>query len=211
MMSRWLIVRHGETQWNAEGRVQGHTDVSLSARGMQQAEALRDRLATWDIHAAYSSDLVRAMDTARTLLQGRDVTISPSPEIREFAFGRWEGLTGAQIKETDPVMFDDWRIRGDTFAPPGGESVLDLADRVRKFLGRVKGAHGDGEVVLIVGHGGCLTILLTCLLELPLSTSRRLYFDSASLSVVDVYHDTAVLKLLNDTSHWSTDGPGSRW
>ena len=165
-MNRWLIVRHGETRWNAENRVQGHTDVGLSARGVQQAEALRDRLTTWDIHAAYSSDLLRAMDTARTILQGRDATISPSPEIREFAFGRWEGLTGAQIKETDPVMFDDWRLRSETFAPPGGESVLDLADRVRRFLARVKGAHGDGEAVLVAGHGGCLTILITCLLDL---------------------------------------------
>ena len=99
MVSRWLIVRHAQTSWNLEGRIQGHIDIPLSEVGLRQTDALRDRLAGWDIHAAYASDLKRTMETARSILQGRSISPSPTPELREFSYGRWEGMTHAEVEE----------------------------------------------------------------------------------------------------------------
>ena len=218
-MSRWVIVRHGETSWNAERRIQGQTDVALSDNGLRQAAALQDRLATWDIHFSYASDLLRTMQTAHTILQGRDLPIQPTPEIREFAYGRWEGMTGREARENDPALYAELLKGSDGYAPPGGESLRDVMERVGGFVSRLKEAHPRPHqttqfetqretetTLLIVGHGGALRVLLTCLLELPTAASRRFSLDSASLTLVDCFADNAVLRLFNDTSHWSRPG-----
>ena len=231
-MSTWLIVRHALTPWNLEGRIQGHTDIPLSELGFRQAESLKARLAEWDIHAAYASDLKRAMETARTILDSRKVPLSPAPEIREFGFGRWEGMTHQEVQEADPELYAQMLERHEGFAPPGGESLRDLMARVGEFVGRLKQTgpysqgeptsesqacerarsndmapartasevHDKGDTLLIVGHGGSLRVLLTCLLDLPSPAAWRFYLDPASLSVVDCHRDNAVLRLFNDTS-----------
>ena len=201
-MSRWLIVRHGKTPWNAEGRIQGHTDIALSERGYRQVDALRARLATWNIDAAFASDLSRAMVTARTVLEGRNLSLSTCPELREFSFGRWEGMTHKEVEEADPVLYAKMLERNEEWAPPGGESLRDVKARIGGFVARLKAAYPNDETLLIGGHGGSLRVLLTCLLGLPSSASWRFFLDSASLSLVDCYSDNAVLKLLNDTSHY---------
>jgi len=204
-VSRWLIVRHAETPWNLEGKIQGHTDISLSERGFQQAEALRTRLAACQINAAYASDLKRTMETAQTVLKGRKLSPSPSPELREFAYGRWEGMTHKEVEEADPKLYSEMMKRSEDFAPPGGESLLDLMVRVGGFVSRLKEAHSKDDTLLITGHGGSLRVLLTCLLSLPPSAAWSFLLDSASLSVVDCHPDNAVLRLLNDTSHYRSE------
>ena len=229
-MSQWLIVRHAETQWNLEGRVQGHSDTSLSDVGLRQAQALRDRLATWSIDVAYASDLKRAMETAGAILQGHcdpggsQLPPSPSPELREFSYGLWEGMTHEDVEEVDPAGYAGMLKRTEVFAPPGGESLRDLTARVGKFVSKLKAAHihdlsqsgliegrelrktasdhrENSDTLLIVGHGGSLRVLLTRLLGLPALASWNFFLSPASLSVVDCYPDIAVLRLLNDTSH----------
>ena len=205
-MSRWLIVRHAETPWNLEGRIQGHTDIPLSEKGFRQAEALRAHLATWDIHAAYASDLKRTFDTAQTILEGhrdprdRKLSLFPSPEIREFSYGRWEGMTHREVEEADPDLYAEMLKRNEDFAPHGGESLRDLMARVGGFVSRLKEAHPNDDNVLITGHGGSLRVLLMCLLELPAPAAWRFLLATASLSIVDCYHDNTVLKLFNDIS-----------
>ncbi len=235
MVSTWLIVRHAETQWNLEGRVQGHTDVPLSEKGLRQVEDLRSRLSEWKIDAAYASDLKRTMETARIALDGRDLSVRPVPELREFAYGRWEGLNYGQVAERDPVLYARMLERREDFAPPEGESLMDLMARVGGFVSWLRDGVGptgsevrasrkvpraaesgrdeeDGDrTLLIVGHGGSLRVLLTCVLELPAAASWRFMLATSSLSVVDCYPDNAVLKLLNDTSFLSRElGPHSK-
>ena len=184
------------------GKIQGHTDIPISDRGIRQAEALRDRIARWDIGAVYTSDLLRTTETARIALGDRDVSVSPSKALREFGYGRWEGMTYKEIKEADPVLYAERLQRNEDFAPPGGESLQDVIGRTGDFVSGMKAAHPGDDTLLIVGHGGSLRVLLTCLLDLPALASWNFYLDSASLSIVDFYPGNAVIKLLNDTSHW---------
>ena len=195
------MVRHGLTTWNSEGRFQGHTDVPLSHEGLRQADALGARLASWEIHGCYASDLTRSMDTARGVLQGRHLTPIPVKKLRELSYGEWEGMTLGEVERLYPdrhAQMMGWR---EEFAPPGGESMGEFKVRVAGLENRLRTFHGEGETLLIVGHGGSLRLLLSTVLELPASASRRFYLANASLTVVDLSAAGAVLTLLNDTSH----------
>ncbi len=222
---RLLMVRHGETPWNLEGRIQGHADVPLSERGRAQAASLARRVAGLQVHAAYASDLTRTMQTAESVLAGREVAPSPVPELREFSYGRWEGMTHREVEREDPAAYADMMTRRPDFAPPGGESLHQVTARVCGFASGLRDAMFSGEAygfrghspagpddgggaVLVVGHGGSLRALLVCLLDLPVSAVWSLWLDTASLTIVDLYPDNAVMKLFNDTSHLKGDvGP----
>ena len=223
---RLLMVRHGETPWNLEGRIQGHTDVPLSEKGRAQAASLARRIARFQVHAAYASDLTRTMHTAESALAGREVAPSPVPELREFSYGRWEGMTHWEVEREDPAAYADMMTRRPDFVPPGGESLHQVRARVCGFASGLRAAMfsgdpggfrghslagprgGGGSVVLVVGHGGSLRALLVCLLGLPVSVVWSLWLDTASLTIVDLYPDNAVMKLFNDTSHLRGDeGP----
>lgn len=201
-MARWLLVRHGETDWNREGRVQGHVATSLNERGLRQAAALRERLAGEAIEAAYVCDLPRSMETAREILKGRAIALSLCPELRELAYGQWEGLTFTEVQARDPEKYAEL-LKGEAeFAPPGGESLHDLSQRVSRGATRIASAHGQSEGgLLLVGHAGSLRALALHLLGLPLAAFWRLGLAPASLSLIQVYPEGAVLELWNDTSH----------
>lgn len=199
-MSRWLLVRHGETCWNAEGRLQGHTDVSLSQKGRDQAERLRERLASVTIDAAYSSDLARSRETATALAEGRNVPLVLSAHLREQCYGRWEGSTDSEIRAHDPEAYADMMVADDGFTPPQGESFRQVRERVASFAKEIR-AEGPQGTLLIVGHSGSLKALLVYLLDLPPSASWCFRIDACGLSILDVRPETAVLELFNDTSH----------
>ena len=198
--TRWLIVRHAQTLWNAAGRVQGQTDIPLSEVGLRQAQLLASYLESWDVDAAYSSDLSRTVETARRVLDARDVPLYTTPELREFGYGRWEGKTHPEIQEADPDLYAEFRQRREDFAPPGGESLRDVVDRIDMFVSRVKQDQVEGKTLLVVGHGGALRVLITRLLDLPASASWGFLMESAGLSVVDSHSQRSTLRLLNDTS-----------
>ncbi len=101
-MGKWLIVRHGETEWNAQGRIQGHTDVGLSEQGQQQARLVAQRLAGETIDLAYSSDLSRAKETAEIILDGREVPFHTTPRLRERYYGVFEGLPAEERNDRYP-------------------------------------------------------------------------------------------------------------
>ena len=102
-MARILLVRHGDTDWNQAGRIQGQVDTSLSEKGLAQARALAGRLAQVPIDVAYASDLNRAAETAQEILIGRAVTLGLAPELREFSYGAWEGLTYRDVQRLYPA------------------------------------------------------------------------------------------------------------
>ncbi len=220
-MIRLLLVRHGETPWNRAGRIQGHADVPLSAKGWAQAASLGRRLSPLEVHAAYASDLARTMQTAKSVLLDRKVAPSPVTDLREFSYGRWEGMTHREVECSDPEDFADMMTRRVDFSSPGGESLDHVRARVCRFASGLRAAafsrdgrsfygHSlagpDGDrtsTALVVGHGGSLRVLLACLLDLSPESVWRLWLDTASLTIVDLYEDNAVLKLFNDTSHLS--------
>jgi broad specificity phosphatase PhoE len=132
-----LLVRHGETDWNAEGRLQGHTDRPLNAYGREQAKKLADRLEGDGITAVYASDLARARETAEIVGERLGLTVGIDPDLREKNWGTWEGLTGA---ERDRVEFV-------------GESTQEHAGRMLRAVRRIAERH-PGDRVLVVTHGG---------------------------------------------------------
>lgn len=199
-MARIMLVRHGETDWNQAGKIQGHVDTSLSTKGLAQATALGRRLAAVPIGAAYTSDLNRAAETAQAILDGRAVELCLAPELREFSYGQWEGLTYHDIEHLYPAQFADMQSRRLDFAPPGGESMDQLIDRVGGFLSQMQ-QHHPNQTVLMVAHGGSLRAAIVALLELPRRAAWSLWLATASLSIIDIRPDNMVLRLLNDTSH----------
>jgi uncharacterized phosphatase len=146
-----LLVRHGETDWNVERRVQGHTDRPLNDRGREQAHSLAERLASERLDAVYSSDLQRALDTARPTAAAHGLDVVPLPALREKDFGTWEGLSDTEIRTRFPQSASGpW---GDA------ETTEDVAARVLDALRDVAERHPGGRV-LVVTHGGPLRAVL---------------------------------------------------
>ena len=196
------IARHGETEWNAQQRIQGHTDVPLSARGQEQAQMLAQRLAGLPIDAAYASDLRRAADTARVVIAGRDTPLALTSELREYNKGVFEGLTPAECEAQHPELYAASLVNDLDFAPPGGETIRETGARLHAAVSRVRRAHCH-ESALIVGHGGSLRAAIVSLLELPPEANWKFAMHNCSLTVIHTYPDNAVLHLYNDTSHIS--------
>ena len=152
MATTILLARHGETDWNAARRVQGHTDVPLNDRGREQARALADELDDEPLDAVYASDLLRAHETARIVAERKGMDVIVLPELRERHFGTWEGLTDTEVLERYPHArtVTSW---GD------GETREELSRRILDALERIAEAHPDGRV-LVVAHGGPLRVAL---------------------------------------------------
>lgn len=205
-MGTLLIARHGETDWNSQGRIQGHTDIGLSERGVQQATLLGRRLSEIAVDAAYCSDLRRASETAELALQGRDVPLTKSERLREYHKGAFEGLTLEQIKAQYPSEYPAYLEKDLDYAPKGGENTRGVSARMDSVMGEIKSKHLH-ETVLVVGHGGSLRAAMRSLLGMPLDANWRFVFHNCSLTVLDTYHDNAVLRLFNDSSHLNGVGP----
>ena len=199
-MSKWLLVRHGETTWNALGKIQGHEDVKLSEVGRHQAEQLKNRLSGVNLDAAFSSDLTRCVETAQIVTTKAETQLSLTGLMREQGFGSWQGLGFQEVKTQDPDLYDRMMGRDPGFTPPGGESYRDVVRRVNEFS-RILMLKDYLGMVLIVGHAGSLRALISSMLKIPLGASWRLQLDSCGLSVLDVGQEKIRLSLFNDTSH----------
>ena len=199
-MGKLLIARHGETDWNSQGRIQGHSDIKLSEQGVQQARLLGERLLSFAVDAAYCSDLLRASETAEISLEGRDVPLYRTPLLREYHKGAFEGLTNQQIQERHPTQYPNYLTKDLDFAPEGGESTREVSVRASGIITEIKNRHID-DTVLVVGHGGSLRAAMVSLLALPLEANWRFFFANCALTIVETYPDNAVLRLFNDSSH----------
>jgi len=199
-MGTLLIVRHGETEWNAEGRIQGHTDIGLSENGAQQARSLGQRLADRQIDVAYSSDLKRTSETARLALGHRNVVLNETPRLREYHKGIFEGMTLTEIQTQFPDEYPKYLEKDLSYAPEGGETTRDVSTRMASIFQEIKAKHLD-ETVLVVSHGGALRAAMVSLLGMPLEGNWSFVFGNCGLTMVDTFADNAVLRLFNDTSH----------
>ena len=200
-MVRLLCVRHGETVWNAAGRFQGHTDIPLSPRGQQQAAALARVLARETVRAVYASDLLRTRETAQVLAASLGIPVQHSADWREIAFGAWEGLTEGEIQQRDAQAFMAWRADPMHLAPPGGETLQQVSDRLSAALTSLISA-GQGHTAVLVAHGGTLRVLFCLVLGFPPQAYRRFMLAPGSLSELYVDAQHAVLARLNDTHHF---------
>jgi probable phosphoglycerate mutase len=150
---RILLIRHGQSTWNAEGRWQGQADPPLSELGEEQARDAARRLQAGDFSRVVASDLQRARRTAELLAEALGLAVEIDPDLREIDVGDWEGLTRAEIEERAPGALADWS-EGRSESTPGGERRTDLTDRARRGMARVAG--GTGDPVLVVSHGALI-------------------------------------------------------
>ena len=154
--TRLLAIRHGETAWNVDTRIQGHLDIPLNERGRWQAERLARALAARDpIDAIYSSDLQRAHDTARAIADATGAPLLTHAGLRERGFGLFEGKTYVEIEQTWPQESQRWRQRDPQWAPQGGESLLQVRERITRTLHELAARH-PGQQIVLVAHGGVM-------------------------------------------------------
>lgn len=173
-MTRFFLVRHGETVLGAEGRYAGHSDTPLTPRGRRQVVALRRRLAAARIDVVYCSDLPRCLETASLLVPGRELRVTR--RLREIDFGRWEGRTKPELAARYGEAYARWHADPSVGRPAGGESVPELRRRVRRFAGEVAARH-PGAGVLFVCHGG----VIRAILDVPYDDYWSLKIPPASL------------------------------
>ena len=199
-MPRLLLVRHGITEFNSARKFVGHSDVELSTIGCRQAERLRDRLVNNKIDAVYSSDLKRAVMTAKIVSSGHEVDIEIYPELKELDYGDIEGLTFEEASLLYPEVAESMANLSLQLKLPGGESFEKFIRRTGKFLNQLK-RHTPSQTVLIISHGGPLRALICHLLGIEAGHWRKFRFNNASLTVLETSPRGAILVLLNDTSH----------
>lgn len=172
MIRRLILLRHGQTEYNATDRMQGQLDTDLSELGRTQAKTAAAELATREPIRIVSSDLRRALDTAVALGDAAGVSVTQDERLRETHLGEWQGLTHTEVDDIAPGARPAWRADA-AIAPPGGESRIDVARRsvplVRELLSGVAewGADGDQRPLVLVAHGGLIAALTAELLDLP--------------------------------------------
>jgi probable phosphoglycerate mutase len=198
--TRILLVRHGETDWNATGRLQGQSDTPLNATGHEQARRAAQRLVSEPVRALYSSDLARAFQTATIIGQTLGLAVVTSPHWRERQYGVWEGLTAAEIQGRYPEEFAAWRARSPDFAPPQGETRSQLLSRALAELQTIALRH-VGETAVVVTHGGLCYVLISHFLGSIDGDRREFTFGNASIHTLEVIADRWSVISVNESAH----------
>jgi len=179
--TRIIAIRHGETAWNVDTRIQGHLDISLNATGRWQAERLACALEEKSISAIYASDLARAWETAQYVGQAQGLQVIKETGLRERHFGDFEGKTFAEIELLLPEQSMLWRKRDPHFYPAGGESLVALRTRVLQAVERLAAAHPGGQIAL-VGHGGVMDVLYRAATRLDIQAPRTWALGNAAIN-----------------------------
>lgn len=198
---RLLLARHAPTDWNGKGRYQGHQDIALGITGREQAALLSKRLAGERIDEVHASDLRRAGETAGAVAAARGLSVNADPRLRELHFGDWEGLTRDEIRQNYPEALAAWEAEPLRVAPPGGETLAQLAERVGAFLAGLARGEGPERTVLVVGHNGSLQVLICLALGLSPLFRWKFSLKPASLSELSLHAGGAILTSLNDVHH----------
>ena len=196
MSTTVYLVRHGSVVGAETRRFIGHLDVPLSPHGEAQIAALARRLASVRLAAVYSSDLARTRRSAEILAATHRLAALPLAGLREFAMGRWEGLTAEEIRARAPEAFTEWMADVGRFQFPGGECLEQVATRSWAAFEDIVAAH-EGEAVAIVAHGGSIRAILCRALDVPLPRLLALGQDYAALSVLERVSQRWSLSLLN--------------
>lgn len=196
-----ILMRHGETDWNLEGRIQGRKDPPLNVRGREQSEKLAERLAAEErIDILYTSPLARACLTAEIV--GKRFGLDPLPDSRlvERSAGKLEGMTMLEIAKQYPDVYHAWREDKDQLLLPEAEERVAFQARVGSFLEMICDRHA-GQRVGVVAHGGTLSMIFATLMGLDVQKRFPFRFDNTALSKVDLSRSRPRIDLLNDSCH----------
>ena len=183
--TRILAIRHGETAWNVDTRIQGQLDIGLNDTGVWQAQRVGQALRDEDIHAIYSSDLGRAFQTAHAIAQAdtrtQPVPLIPTAALRERHFGHLHGHTWAAIEADWPADAKLWRTRDPHWSPLGGESLLVLRERIARCVDALASQH-LGEQIVLVAHGGVMDVLYRLATQQDIQAPRTWHLGNAAIN-----------------------------
>jgi broad specificity phosphatase PhoE len=198
-MKTIYLVRHAETIWNLEGKVQGSRDMQLSIGGLAQTIKTVAFLSALRFDTIFTSPMTRARAIAEPV--GVNLGISPivMPELREIEFGGWEGHTWDEIGVMYPATLAAWELKSPEARPDGGESVADVRRRAEKVRSMLESSFGD--LVLVVAHGGLNRVLMSVLLDLPLSSYSSFTQPNACISVFEVETSKWQARVIDSTCH----------
>ena len=199
-VTRIVAIRHGETAWNVDTRIQGHRDIALNDTGRWQAQRMASALIDEGISAIYSSDLLRALETAQALGRALSMPVVTDTRLRERAFGVFEAYTFAEIEARWPAEARRWVQREPDFAPEGGESLRQVHDRCVSAVQALADTHA-GQTIALVAHGGVMDCLYRAATRLDLQAKRSWPLGNASIN--RLLHNGVGLTLVgwSDTRH----------
>jgi len=202
-MIRLYIVRHGETEWNREGRFQGWKDSPLTEEGRHQAKSLAERLKNYKIDHLYSSPSGRTIETAEIIADANDLEIIEEPGFKEIDLGDLEGKRTEWVEANHPDVIHDFWNEPHNYEPLSGEDFYELKERVIGTLNNILNKHSDDNI-LIVSHAAASKTILSYFDGKELS---RLwdppFLKAASLSIVDIQGDKSFIKMYGDVSHYN--------
>jgi probable phosphoglycerate mutase len=200
-----LLVRHGQSTWNHEHRIQGQLDPPLSDEGRRQAARLGRRLAGRPFSAFYSSDLGRAIETSTLIGEAVGIKPVPMPELREIFLGEWEGLRTEELAIRFPQAWASWTEEPNWDLVPGGEGFAGFEARVGAALDSIFERHHEGDV-LVVTHGGVIQIALHRAVGRPGRGIFPFRIQNASVSVIEKRDGRVVVGGVNDVGHLEVPG-----
>ena len=199
-MTKFIIVRHGQTEWNLAGRYQGQSDIALTDAGIKQAEILAENFPEKNIAAIYSSDLSRAFVTAGKIADKLGCELHKDKAFREICFGDWEGHTYEEIIARWPEELVNFFQRPDILKIPNGETFADVQNRAVGRMMELAGEYPD-KTVVIVAHGAVIRTMLAAAVHSPLRYLWSFRQDNTALSIVLYNSDGFLLQLANSTEH----------
>lgn len=199
-MTKVILVRHGQTLWNLEMKYQGHCDVALTEKGIQQAELAANSLATETISAVYSSDLCRAFATAECIASKHHLQVETVPELREINFGKWEGLTYDKINNQWSDLMAKLFTHPDEIKIPDGETFREVKERSSAALTKLVEKHPN-QTIAIVSHGGTIRTILCAVLNIHLNHLWKIKQDNTAINILEYHENEVLVALVNDTHH----------
>jgi len=203
--SRLFLVRHGETNWNREGRFQGQIDIPLNQKGKEQAKKTFEYLKEVKFNKAFSSSMTRPFETAKIILQGnKDLTITKIDSLIEIGHGLWEGKLEREIKQEWPNLLKDWHDKPEIVTMPGGESIKDVSERSIKAFEEICLCQKDNDLTLLVAHDAVNKTLICNLLGIDFSNIWMIKQGNGGITIVDIFNDPEkenVISALNITTH----------
>ena len=200
----FIVIRHGETAWNAQGRIQGHLDSPLNEEGLAQALLVGERLAHEPFDALYCSDLGRALQTAQPIADRTGHAVVRNPRLRERHLGIFQGLTSAECERDHPEAYRRFHGRDPDHQVPGGESIREVVERVSAEFTALADRH-PGARLVVVTHGGILDALYRFVREVPLNRPRDFPIYNASVNTVRRTSGMWSVEGWGDISHLTRD------
>lgn len=200
-MTKIMLIRHGITDWNLEGKVQGQSDTQLASDGIYQARMLIAHFPFETVDAVYSSDLQRAMRTADFISNKFNLETIPVKEMREINFGNWEGRSFENIAKEEPTEFKKFFVQPDMLMFKGGESFAELQSRVMLSLKKIVRLTGDDKQIVIVTHGAVIRVIIAAILEMPIRKIWSIQQSNTSVNILRYDNDSYSIELLNSINH----------